>query len=109
MKKSMKFLTVLAAVCLLSGAALVLAQESSHESMKGTLVKIDQSAKTIVIKSEEGEEEQFSFNEKTRVTGLADEGTVAALEGMEGSEVTIHFVMAGDQRLAVQIEVSEDR
>jgi Cu/Ag efflux protein CusF len=68
-------------------------------SASGELVKVDATAKTLTIKAD-GRDQQFSFNEQTKITGAQG---AAGLATMEGSQVT---VMYGKDRTATEIRVS---
>jgi len=102
---------VLAAVLLITGAMSTFAQDPGGARPQqpaatvasGELVKIDTSAKTIVIKTEADPQMQFSYTDTTKVTG-ADKG-VAGLATMTGSSVTIHYTKKGQDNVATEIEV----
>ena len=104
-------LIALAAILLIAGAIPTFAQDPGGARAQqpaasvatGELVKIDSTAKTIVIKTESEPEMQFSYTEATRVTG-ADKG-VAGLATMTGSSLTIHYTKKGQDNVATEIEV----
>ena len=80
-------------------AAPPAAQAQQAASATGELVKVDATAKTLTIKAD-GRDQQFSFNEQTKITGAQG---AAGLATMEGSQVT---VMYGKDRTATEIRVS---
>ena len=102
----------IAAVALVSFVALPLAAsagqaappdaapaQAAAASASGELVKVDATAKTLTIKAD-GRDQQFSFNDQTKITGAQG---AAGLATMEGSQVT---VMYGKDRVASEIRVS---
>jgi hypothetical protein len=104
-------LVVLAAVLLTAVAIPSFAQESgggraqqqAANVANGELVKIDTSAKTIVIKTASDPQMQFSYTEDTRVTG--SDKDVAGLATMTGTSVTVHFTKKGQANVATEIEI----
>ena len=97
-------------VVLIAGAIPTFAQDSGARQRQpaasvasGELVKIDTSAKTIVIKTESEPQMQFSYTDATKITG-ADKG-VAGLATMTGSSLTIHYTKKGQDNVATEIEV----
>jgi len=105
-------LIALAAILLIAGTVPTYAQDSGGGARQqqpaasvatGELVKIDTSAKTIVIKTESEPEMQFSYTDATKVTG-ADKG-VAGLATMTGSSLTIHYTKKGQDNVATEIQV----
>lgn len=78
-------------------------QQSQAQTAKGELVRVDTDAKTIVIKTGDATEAQFTYTAETEVTG-AESGT-AGLATAAGSHVTVHFTVDGDSRTATKIEV----
>src|SRR5262249_35929228 len=91
---------------------------SSMQDMKGELVRIDPSNKTIVIRTENGMEQTFNNNDKTTVTVMpaptkgkqkpaAPNDQVSSLAGKTGSEVTVHWNTQGDEKVATSIDVTQ--
>ena len=101
----------LSAILLIAGAISTFAQDAGGARQQqpaasvasGELVKIDTSAKTIVIKTESEPQMQFSYTDATKVTG-ADKG-VAGLATMTGSSLTVHYNKRGQNNVATEIEV----
>ena len=91
---SMTRISLLVAVLALTiGAPLALQAQQSGQAQQvstaeGELVKVDVNAKMITIKPAEGPEQQFTFNDETKVTGARD---VAGLATMSGSAVKVSF------------------
>jgi Cu/Ag efflux protein CusF len=75
------------------------AAQAQASSASGELVKVDATAKTLTIKAS-GKDEQFTFNDTTKITGAQG---AAGLATMEGSQVT---VMYGKDRVASEIRVA---
>jgi hypothetical protein len=101
-----------AAVLLIAGAIPTFAQDAGGGGARqqappsvatGELVKIDTSAKTIVVKTESDPMMSFSYTDATKVTG-ADKG-VAGLATMTGSSLTVHYNKRGQNNVATEIEV----
>ena len=78
-------------------------QQPAASVASGELVKIDTSAKTIVIKTEADPQMQFTYTDATKVTG-ADKG-VAGLATMTGSSLTIRYTKKGEDNVATEIQV----
>src|SRR5262249_21372628 len=103
----------LAAVLLIAGAIPTFAQDAGAGGARqqpaapsvatGELVKIDTSAKSIVVKTEADPMMTFSYTDATKVTG-ADKG-VAGLATMTGSSLTVHYNKRGQNNVATEIEV----
>jgi hypothetical protein len=96
-------LLVFAAVLLVLGAMPALAQEPTVA--QGQLVRVDANAKTIAIRTAQGADMLFSYNEQTKVSGAGD--SVAGLATMTGTELTIHFTKRQQENVATQIEVAK--
>jgi hypothetical protein len=92
---------VLAAVLLIVGVMPAFAQEQS--TAQGQLMKVDATAKTIAIRTDQGALMQFSYTDDTRVVG-ADQG-VAGLATQAGVNVSVQFVKKGSDNVATRIEV----
>jgi hypothetical protein len=103
-------LIALAAILLIAGTTSTFAQDAGGARQQpaatvasGELVKIDTSAKTIVIKTESDPQMQFTYTDATKVTG-AEKG-VAGLATMTGSSVTIRYTKKGEDNVATEIAV----
>ena len=104
-------LIALAASLLIAGAIPTFAQEAGGAPAQqpaasvasGELVKVDTSAKTIVIKTSSEPQMLFSYTDATRITG-ADKGA-AGLATMAGSSLTIRYTKKGQDNVATEIEV----
>ena len=103
-------LIALTAILLIAGATPTFAQDAGGARQQpaasvasGELVKIDTSAKMIVIKTESNPEMQFSYTDATKITG-ADKG-VAGLATMTGSSLTIRYTKKGEDNIATEIAV----
>jgi hypothetical protein len=95
---------MLAAVLLVAGAVPSDAQEPDQPRIaRGELLKVDISARTIVIRTDEGQQLLFSYTDDTKVTG-ADRGVVG-LATMAGTYLTVQFVVQNDMKVATHIDV----
>jgi len=107
-------LIALAAMLLIAAASQTFAQDAGGARQQpaasvasGELVKIDTSAKTIVIKTEAEPQMQFSYTDATKITG-AEKG-VAGLATMTGSSLTIRYTKKGQDNVATEIEVQSKK
>ena len=97
-----KRLSLLAAVALvLAGGVSTSAREDNIA--QGQLLRVDVSARKIVIQTEQGSRMQCSFNGETRVTG--SNGSVTTLPTM--SRLTVHYAKDQMEFVATEIEVHE--
>jgi len=98
----MKKLLILGVLCLLfcSTAFAVTA-------VKGKVEKIDHTAKTVVVKAEDGTEHTFHFVARTAVHGTEMAGAAAkeSFHGLkEGSDVVVHYTVKGSEETAEEID-----
>ncbi len=76
-------------------------------AVKGTVEKIDRTAKTIVVKAADGTEHTFHFVGRTAVHGAEVAGTAAqeSFHGLrEGSDVVVHYTAKGSEETAEEID-----
>ena len=76
-------------------------KENPPAPMTGELVTVDEDAKTLAIKTSEGEV-KFSYTDKTEIIG-ADK-VASALAGV-GTEATVHYDSHGTAKVATRIEI----
>lgn len=98
MKKLLVFCVLFLLVC--STAYAVTA-------VQGRVEKIDSTAKTIVVKAEDGTEHTFHFAGRTAVHGAEKAGAAAeeSFHGLkEGSEVVVHYSVKGSDETAEEID-----
>jgi hypothetical protein len=96
-------LFVLAAVLLMVGAIAAVAQEPSIA--EGQLLRVDGNAKTFMIRTADGTQMQFIYNDDTTVTGADDR--ISGLATMTGAAVTIAYTKKQQDNIATQIEVKK--
>ena len=77
-------------------------KEKPPAPMTGELVSVDESAKTLAIKTASEGEVKFSYTDKTVIVGA--ERLASRLAGT-GSEVTVHYDSHGTAKVATRIEV----
>jgi hypothetical protein len=70
---------------------------------EGELMKVDATAKTLSVKSSDGQQMEFRYNEQTLISGAA--GGVEGLATKSGTPVSVHFDTA--TRTAAKIEVRQ--
>ena len=76
-------------------------------AVKGKVEKIDHTAKTIVVKAEDGTEHTFHFVGRTAVHGTEMAGAAAkeSFHGLkEGSDVVVHYTAKGSEETAEEID-----
>ena len=72
--------------------------------VSGELISLDDKARTLVIKTESGNEMKFSYTDTTEIVG-ADKGA-SGLATMSGTPVTVHYSSHGTANTAIKIEVN---
>ena len=76
------------------------------EKVTGELVKVDDVAKKLTIKSADGIETEFAYSDATEVAG----GTgIAGLATKAGAKVTVHFKSDMGVKTATKIETSDKK
>ncbi|MGD0126855.1 MAG: hypothetical protein ABSF46_15950 [Terriglobia bacterium] len=76
-------------------------------AVRGTVEKIDGTAKTIVVKAADGTEHTFHFVGRTAVHGGEKAGAAAkeSFRGLkEGSEVVVHYTAKGTEETAEEVD-----
>jgi hypothetical protein len=85
----------------------VFAIEPRHGILVGTVLKLDDAAKTVVVKLSDGTKHTLHFVERTTVHG-AHETAVGAndtFHGLkEGSDVAVHYTAKGTEETAEEID-----
>lgn len=81
------------------------AEAQKTQTAKGQLTAVDTDAKTLTVKTGEGEQ-RFQYTDSTKITGA--QGGAAGLASASGREVTVTFSMSGADRVAESIEVAAD-
>jgi len=76
--------------------------QAAAASASGELVKVDATAKTLTVKAD-GRDQQFTFNESTKISGAQG---AAGLATMEGSQVTVTYTTKDRVMTATEIRVS---
>jgi hypothetical protein len=77
-------------------------QKRENTPVTGQLVSVDESAKTLAVKTSSEGEVKFSYTDKTVIVGA--EKVASGLAGA-GSEVTVHYDSHGTAKVATRIEV----
>lgn len=115
--KMMKVACVMFALALIGSALPALAQEAAgsqaagaqaaqESTVKGELVRVDTTAKTIAIRAEGSNSPTvFAYSDGTKVSGAGD--SITALSSLAGSHVTIHFTKQTPNNMAVRVEVTK--
>lgn len=85
----------------------VFAIEQRHGILVGVVLKLDATAKTVVVKASDGTEHTLHFLERTTVHGAHAVAASAedAFHGLkEGSEVAVHYTAKGTDETAEEID-----
>ena len=77
-------------------------QQRENTPVTGQLISVDESAKTLAVKTSSEDEVKFSYTDKTVIVGA--EKVASGLAGA-GSEVTVHYDSHGTAKVATRIEV----
>jgi hypothetical protein len=88
-------------------APAALADEDVVNAVHGTVVKIDQGSKVVVIKTADGSRHSLHFVDATAVHGadLSARGASDSWHGLaKGSEVVAHYSKRGTEDTAVEID-----
>ena len=78
------------------------AQQAQAQSASGELTKVDVAAKTVTVKAD-GRDQQFIFNDETKITGAQG---AAGLATMEGSQVVVMYTTKDRAQTATEIRVT---
>ena len=81
----------------------VLAQAQEGQIIEGELTKVDATAKTLSVKSSNGQEMEFRYNDRTQISGAT--GGVEGLATKSGTPVKVHFDAAS--KTASKIEIKQ--
>jgi hypothetical protein len=86
-------------------APVVRADPSPATTIEGELMKVDTTAKTLVVKTAEGKEERLGYTDATKVTGA--QSGIAGLANTTRTQVSVKFTGTGANRIATEITVRE--
>ena len=87
--------------------SMAFAAKEKVSAIKGTMTKIDRSAKTAVVKLADGTEHVVHFVERTSVHGVEKSPAYAedAFRGLrEGSSVVVHYTTKGAEETAEEVD-----
>ncbi len=90
---------------LLAQGSMSVAEERSMLTYKGDLVRVSADSHMFVVRGSDEKEWEFTYNDKTEVTG--DIATVEGLAGKTGTPVTVYYKSEGNKHIATRIEVRE--
>jgi hypothetical protein len=74
------------------------------QKMSGELLSVDPTTKMLTIKSDDGRESKFSYNDQTVISGVKEQA--AGLATAAGSKVTVEYTGSGDSMVATKIKVT---
>jgi hypothetical protein len=93
-----------AAAAFVLGFATLVAAQDVTSAMHGTVKKIDASAKTVAITTEDGTEQVVHFSDKTLVHGTTV-GATDTFHGLKvGSQVVVRTTGTGSKKTAVEVD-----
>jgi endonuclease YncB( thermonuclease family) len=102
MKNVLRFLAVAALLVFTVRAA-----DDVVTAVHGTITKLDDGTKTMVVKAKDGTEHTVRFTDKTAVWG-ADKTAAGAKDSFkglsEGSEVVVHYSEKGGEKSATEVD-----
>ena len=78
-----------------------------EHALAGEVRKVDQAAKTVVIRTADGVDETFTFTGETAVRGTGDVtrlANVTARAGLEGGSAVVHYTGEGVDKTAVAVD-----
>ena len=75
-----------------------------EKAFQGTLVKVDNDAKTLTAKDAQNKEMVFHYTDKTEIVG--SENTIQGLAAKAGSPLIIEYTAAGGNNIATRIEMA---
>ena len=99
--------TIAMAALVLALASPVFAGGDVVSAVHGTVVKIDEGTKIVVVKTADGTRHSLHFVDKTTVHGaeLSAHGASGSWHGLtKGSEVVAHYTKRGTEDTAVEID-----
>jgi hypothetical protein len=79
------------------------ARADHSQKMSGELLSVDPTTKMLTIKSSDGREAKFSYNDQTAISGVKEQA--AGLATAAGSKVTVEYTGSGDAMVATKIKV----
>ena len=100
-KRICTFATLLALAFVANG------QASRHGIRTGTVQQVDEHAKTVTIKSEDGTEHTLQIEARTKLHGVHgnSRNTIDKIRGLKpGTEVAAHYTAAGTSENAIEID-----
>jgi hypothetical protein len=135
----MKRLLVYSLICFLSGVMLISCERgvkagreepqtyqprpapveeraTAVKDVQGQLISVDMKNNTVMIRTENGMEQTFRFNDQTKVQGMEPQSTatnrpqtmaVRDLTGKEGSEVTVSWKDEAGAKMATTVTVNQ--
>ena len=74
------------------------------QKLSGELLSVDPTTKMLTIKSSDGRESKFSYNDQTVISGVKEQA--AGLATAAGSKVTVEYTGSGDSMVATKIKVT---
>ena len=84
---------------------LRIVQSAPATTIEGELVRVDTTARIIVVKTAEGKEEQLAYTDTTKVIGA--QSNVAGLASSTPAQVSVRFTGSRSNRVAAEIRVRE--
>jgi hypothetical protein len=102
--RTFRHLIVVVTLVALASVGMV-TQAHGPSVVQGRLVRLDASARKIVIKTETGSQMQFEYTESTTVNGAYQ--SVEGLGARTGTFVTVQYEKQETRMLAVQVDIDK--
>ena len=90
-----------------SAQAPAAATADHAQKLSGELLSVDPTTKMLTIKSDDGRESKFSYNDQTVISGVKEQA--AGLATAAGSKVTVEYTGSGDSMVATKIKVTQKK
>ena len=90
-----------------SAQAPAAATADHAQKLSGELLSVDPTTKMLTIKSDDGRESKFSYNDQTVISGVKEQA--AGLATAAGSKVTVEYTGSGDTMVATKIKVTQKK
>jgi hypothetical protein len=101
--RTTRLLTAFSILLLVFFGSVLVADEAQPMTLKGALVRVNTDANTVLVRDSDQKEMEFSYNEKTEISG--DTRTFEGLAGKTGTQITVYYSKDGAVDFAAKLEV----
>jgi hypothetical protein len=81
-----------------------MASDKATQKIEGELLSVDDAAKTLSVKTADGQEVKIAYTDQTEISGAKDQA--AGLATATGSKVSVTFKGEGEARTATKIKIT---